>query len=95
MKLNFKTMKKNRIILIVAVFIVVAWMFMHSGGRVEFNEGEKSEALLYVENTEEPSPFILHGMVKKLTDDEEKQKKALTLATEKKYDELKEFLGTM
>jgi hypothetical protein len=34
-------------------------------------------------------------MVKKQTDDEEKQKKALTLATQKKYDELKEFLATV
>jgi hypothetical protein len=34
-------------------------------------------------------------MVKKETDDEEKQKKALTLATQKKYGELKEFLATI
>lgn len=95
MKLNFKKMKLNQVVLLISVIVVVAWMVMRSRGRVEYNEGEKSEALLYVENTEEPSPFILHGMVKKLTDDEEKQKKALTLATEKKYDELKEFLKTL
>jgi hypothetical protein len=34
-------------------------------------------------------------MVKKETDDEEKQKKALILATQKKYGELKEFLATI
>lgn len=95
MKLNFKKMKLNQVVLLISVIVVIAWMVMRSMGRVEYNEGEKPEALLYVENTEEPSPFILHGMVKKLTDDEEKQKKALTLATEKKYDELKEFLKTL
>lgn len=95
MKLNFKKMKLNQVVLLISVIVVIVWMVMRSRGRVEYNEGEKSEALLYVENNEEPSPFILHGMVKKLTDDEEKQKKALTLATEKKYDELKEFLKTL
>jgi hypothetical protein len=34
-------------------------------------------------------------MVKKQTDDEEKQNKVLTLATQKKYGELKEFLVTI
>lgn len=85
----------NQVALVLAVVIVVVWMIMRSGGRVEFNEGEKSEALLYIENTQEPSPFILHGMIKKQTDDEEKQNKALTLASEKKYDELKEFIKTL
>jgi hypothetical protein len=95
MKLNFKKMKMNQVVLLISVIIVIAWMVMRSRGRVEYNEGEKSEALLYVENKEEPNPFILYGMVKKMTDDEEIQKKALTLATEKKYGELKEFLKTL
>jgi hypothetical protein len=34
-------------------------------------------------------------MVKKQTDDEEKQNKALTLATQKNYGELKDFLATI
>lgn len=95
MKLNFKKMKMNQVVLLISVIIVIVWMVMRSRGRVEYNEGEKSEALLYVENKEEPNPFILYGMVKKMTDDEEIQKKALTLATEKKYGELKEFLKTL
>jgi hypothetical protein len=95
MKLNFKKMKMNQVVLLISVIVVITWMVMRSRGRVEYNEGEKSEALLYVENKEEPNPFILYGMVKKMTDDEEIQKKALTLATEKKYGELKEFLKTL
>jgi hypothetical protein len=95
MKLNFKKMKMNQVVLLISVIVVIVWMVMRSRGRVEYNEGEKSEALLYVENKEEPNPFILYGMVKKMTDDEEIQKKALTLATEKKYGELKEFLKTL
>ena len=95
MKLNFKKMKMNQVVLLISVIIVIAWMVMRSRGRVEYNEGEKSEALLYVENTETPNAFVLYGMVKKMTDDEEIQKKALTLATEKKYGELKEFLKTL
>lgn len=95
MKLNFKKMKMNQVVLLISVIIVIAWMVMRSRVRVEYNEGEKSEALLYVENREEPNPFILYGMVKKMTDDEEIQKKALTLATKKKYGELREFLKTL
>ena len=63
--------------------------------RREKLEGEKSEVILYVENSEEPNPFIVYGMVKKQTDDEEKQKKALTLANEKKKSQLLEFLKTL
>ena len=55
----------------------------------------KSEAILYVENSDEPNPFIVYGMVKKQTDDEEKQKKALTLANERKKKELLKFLKTL
>ena len=95
MKLNFRKMKMNQVALVLAVVIVVAWMIMRSVGRVEFNEGEKSEALLYVENTEEPNPFILYEMVKKQTDDEEKQKKVMTLSIDKNWDEVKEFVKMM
>ena len=51
--------------------------------------------MTYLEITEEPNAFILYGMVKKQTDDEEMQKKVLTLATEKKWDEVKELLKTI
>ena len=76
-----------------AILVVVGWNIMRS--RKEKLEGQKSEAILYVENSEEPNPFIVYGMVKKQTDDEEKQKKALTLANDKKKSELLEFLKTL
>jgi hypothetical protein len=95
MKLNFKKMKMNQVVLLISVIVVIAWMVMRSRGRVEYNEGEKSEALLYVENTEEPNAFVLYGMVKKMTDDEEIQKNVLKLATQKKFDEVKTILVTL
>ena len=95
MKLNFNKIKLNQIVLVLALIVVTVWMVRRTRARVELNEGEKSEALIYAESTDEPNPFILYGMVKKQTDNEERQKKALTLATQKKYDELKEFLATI
>lgn len=94
MKLNLRKMQLNQIILIVAVLVVVGWNIMRMK-RIEKLEDKKSEAILYVENSEEPNPFIVYGMVKKQTDDEEKQKKALTLANDKKKSELLEFLKTL
>lgn len=94
MKLNLRKMQLNQIILIVAVLVVVGWNIMRMK-RIEKLENKKSEAILYVENSEEPNPFIVYGMVKKQTDDEEKQKKALTLANDKKKSELLEFLKTL
>ena len=76
-----------------AILIVVGWNIMRA--KREKLEGQKSEAILYVENSDEPNPFIVYGMVKKQTDDEEKQKKALTLANDKKKSELLEFLKTL
>jgi len=84
----------NQIILIVVIVVIVFWNIMKIR-RLEKLEGQKSEAILYVENSEEPSPFIVYGMVKKQTDDEEKQKKALSLANEKKKTELLKFLKTL
>ena len=95
MKLNLKKLKMNQIILILALILVVIWMVRMARVRVELNEGAKSKALIYAESTDEPNPLLLYGMVKKQTDDEEKQKKALTLATQKNYGELKEFLATI
>jgi hypothetical protein len=84
----------NQIILIAVIVVIVFWNIMKIR-RLEKLEGQKSEAILYVENSEEPSPFIVYGMVKKQTDDEEKQKKALSLANEKKKAELLKFLKTL
>ena len=89
-------LKLNQIVLTLAIVVVVYWIYRRR--QVELLEGDelkKSEAMLYLETTDTPNAFILYGMVKKQTDDEEKQKKALTLATQKKYGELKEFLATI
>jgi Tfp pilus assembly protein PilO len=94
MKFNLRKMNLNQIILIVAVVVVVAWNVTRMR-RIEKLEDKKSEAILYVENSEEPNPFIVYGMVKKQTDDEEKQGKALTLANDKKKSELLAFLKTL
>lgn len=93
MKLNIRKMSLNQVVLVLAIIVVLGWNIMRA--RREKLEGQKSEAILYVENSDEPSPFIVYGMVKKQTDDEEKQKKALTLANEKKKSELLEFLKTL
>ncbi|ADQ91435.1 hypothetical protein OlV7_049c [Ostreococcus lucimarinus virus 7] len=93
MKLNIRKMSLNQVVLVLAILVVVGWNIMRV--KREKLEDKKSEAILYVENSEEPNPFIVYGMVKKQTDDEEKQKKALTLANEKKTAELLEFLKTL
>jgi len=93
MKLKFKL---NQAVLVLAIIIVMYWIYRRT--RVELLEGgelKKSEAMTYLEVTEEPNAFILYGMVKKQTDDEEIQKKVLTLGTEKKWDEVKELLKTI
>ena len=93
MKLKFNL---NQAVLVLAIIIVMYWIYRRT--RVELLEGEKlnkSEAMTYLEVTEEPNAFILYGMVKKQTDDEEMQKKVLTLATEKKWNEVKELLKTI
>ena len=95
MKLNFNKIKLNQIVLVLALVLVTVWIVRRTQVRIELNEGAKSEALMYAKSTDDPNPFILYGMVKKQTDDEEKQKKALTLATQKNYGELKEFLATI
>lgn len=93
MKLKFNL---NQAVLVLAIIIVMYWIYRRT--RIELLEGgelKKSEAMTYLEVTEEPNAFILYGMVKKQTDNEEMQKKVLTLATEKKWDEVKELLKTI
>ena len=94
MKLNIGKMSLNQMVLVLAILVVLGWNLMRMRRR-EMLEDKKSEAILYVENSDEPNPFIVYGMVKKQTDDEEKQKKALTLANEKKKAELLKFLKTL
>ena len=84
----------GQIFLLVLILVIVLWSLRRIR-RIEKLEGQKSEAILYVENSEEPNPFIVYGMVKRQTDDEEKQKKALTLANERKKKELLKFLKTL
>jgi hypothetical protein len=95
MKLNLKKIKLNQVVLFVAIALILIWIGRRALTTVELNEGTPSEAMTYLEVTENPNAFILYGMVKKQTDDEEKQKKVLTLATENKWGELKEFLATI
>ena len=95
MKLNFNKIKLNQIVLVLALVLVTVWIVRRTHVRIELNEGAKSKALMYAESTDEPNPFIIYEMVKKQTDDEEKQNKVLTLATQKKYGELKDFLATI
>ena len=70
MKLNIRKMSLNQVILTLAILVVVIWNIKRS--KREKLESKKSEAILYVENSDEPNPFIVYGMVKKQTDDEEK-----------------------
>lgn len=93
MKLKFNL---NQAVLVLAIITVMYWIYRRT--RIELLEGgelKKSEAMTYLEVTEEPNAFILYGIVKKQTDDEEMQKKVLTLAAEKKWDEVKELLKTI
>lgn len=63
--------------------------------RVEKLEGEKPEVVLYVENSEEPKPFIVYDMAKKLTSDDAKLEKILELANDKKKSELLRLLNSL
>lgn len=93
MKLNIKNIKPNQVILIVAIIAIVGWVVMRSR-RVEKLEGD-SDIVLYVKDREKPNPFIVHDMAKKMTDDESKLDKILTLAVEGKKAELLELVKTL
>ena len=99
MKLNFKKMKLNQVILVVAILVILAWNIMKSRRRetlegTSVSEGA-SEVVLYVENRDEPNAFIVYGMAKKMTDDKSKLDKILALATEKKNVELLQLVKTL
>jgi phosphosulfolactate phosphohydrolase-like enzyme len=96
MKLNFKKMKLNQVILIVAILVIVAWNILKSRRREKLEDvATASDIVLYVENREEPNPFIVHAMAMKVTDDQVKLEKILTLASEKKNVELLELVKTL
>jgi len=97
MKLNFKKIKLNQVVLVVAIIVIAGWLLMRSR-RVENMEGDPandSDVVLYVENRDEPNPFVVYGMAKKMTGDESKLEKILELATEGKKAELLELLKTL
>ena len=96
MKLNINRIKPNQVILIVAIIAIVGWLVMRTM-RVEKleNVATTPDIVLYVENREEPNPFIVHDMAKKMTDDDTKLEKILSLASEKKKIELLELVKTL
>ena len=94
MKLNFKKIKLNQIILVVAIIVIVGWLAMRSR-RIEKLEGGASDIVLYVENREDPNSFIVYAMAKKMTNDDAKLEKILMLATEAKKAELLELVKTL
>jgi hypothetical protein len=96
MKLNLKKIKPNQVFLIVAIVAIVGWMVMRSR-RIEnlVDAATSSDIVLYVENREDPNPFIVYAMAKKITDDDTKLEKILSLATEAKKAELLELVKTL
>jgi hypothetical protein len=97
MKFNLRKMKLNQVLLIVAILVVIGWVVMRSRW-VEKMEGDaatSSDIVLYVENREDPNPFIVYGMAKRMTDDDAKLEKILLLATEAKKAELLELVKTL
>jgi hypothetical protein len=97
MKLNLKKINPNQVFLIVAIVAIVGWMVMRSR-RVEKLEGDIAstpDVVLYVENSDNPNPFITHDMAKKITDDDTILEKILELASEKKKTELLELVKTL
>lgn len=97
MKFKIKKIKPNRVILIVAIIVVVGWLVMRSRRveKLEGNAGTSSDIVLYVENREDPNPFVIYGMAKKMTDDDAKLEKILTLANKGKKTELLELVKTL
>ena len=94
MKLNLKKIKLNQVILVVAILAIVGWLLMRSR-RVEKLEGGASDIVLYVENREDPNPFIVYAMAKKMTNDDTKLEKILALAADAKKAELLELVKTL
>src|SRR6056300_503552 len=97
MKLNIRKMSLNQVALALSILVVMGWVVMRSR-RIEKMEGDvasTSDIVLYIESREEPNPFIVYGMAKKMTNDDAKLEKILLLATEAKKAELLELVKTL
>lgn len=85
-------MRVTKTIVLGALLTAVLLAFLYQ--RTEYLKGE-SEVITYVKNSESPNPFIVYGMVRKLTTDEAKQKRALTMANQGQKRRLIKFLKTL
>tara|TARA_B100000287_G_scaffold337858_1_gene323782 strand:+ start:365 stop:622 length:258 start_codon:yes stop_codon:yes gene_type:complete len=85
-------MRVTKTIVLGALLTVILFVFLYQ--RTEHLKGE-SEVITYVRTSESPNPFIVYGMVKKLTNDEEKQKRALRMANQGQKRRLIKFLKTL
>jgi len=85
-------MRVTKTIVLGALLTAVLLAFLYQ--RTEHLKGE-SEVITYVRTSESPNPFIVYGMVKKLTNDEEKQKRALRMANQGQKRRLIKFLKTL
>jgi hypothetical protein len=97
MKLNIRKMSLNQVALALSILVVMGWVVMRSR-RIEKMEGDvasTSDIVLYIESREEPNPFIVYGMAKKMTNDDAKLEKILALATESKKAELLELVKSL
>ena len=85
-------MRVTKPIVLGALLTAVLLAFLYQ--RTEHLKGE-SEVITYVRTSESPNPFIVYGMVKKMTNDEEKQKRALRMANQGQKRRLIKFLKTL
>ena len=96
MKLNIRKMSLNQVALVLAILVVVGWNIVRSRReKLEGDVASTSDIVLYIESREEPNPFIVYGMAKKMTNDDAKLEKILALATEAKKDELLELAKSL
>ena len=96
MKLNIRKMSLNQVALVLAILVVVGWNIARSRReKLEGDVASTSDIVLYIESREEPNPFIVYGMAKKMTNDDAKLEKILALATEAKKDELLELAKSL
>ena len=86
-------MRVTKTIVLGALLTVVLLVFLYQ--RTEHLKGGESEVITYVRTSESPNPFIVYGMVQKLTNDEAKQKRALSMANQGQKKRLIKFLKTL
>ena len=80
--------------IVLGALLLTILLFVFLYQRTEHLKGE-SEVITYVRTSESPNPFIVYGMVKKMTNDEEKQKRALRMANQGQKRRLIKFLKTL